>query len=155
MPFTEAKFRTIAILPAKEHPDCHFTEIPCDKIQRRICKDNTKPDCGRRCSFTARDVIYETSTSSYQWGAPCCKCDECAGNARPDYVTPYAYACINNVEPGRCPVKLRAYVGRESPVDCSAKRENRFWPLEGPCGKTVSPWPFPARWRQCANACAL
>lgn len=52
--------------------------------------------------------------------------------ARSDYITTYAYACINNVEPDRRPVKLRAYVGRESPADCFAERENRFWPLGGP-----------------------
>lgn len=70
---------------------------------------------------------------SCQWEAPC-KCDKCRrGRARPDYITTYAYACINNVEPpDRRPVKLRAYVGRESPVDCSAEHENRFWPLGGP-----------------------
>lgn len=49
-----------------------------------------------------------------------------------DYITTYAYACINNVEPDRRPVKLRAYIGRESPADCFAERENRFWPLGGP-----------------------
>lgn len=52
--------------------------------------------------------------------------------ACPDYITTYAYACINNVEPDRRPVKLRAYIGRESPTDCFAERENRFWPLGGP-----------------------
>jgi len=51
--------------------------------------------------------------------------------ACPDYITTYAYACINNVQADRRPVKLRAYIGRESPADCFAERENRFWLLGG------------------------
>jgi len=101
----------------------HFIEIIIrGKIRPRICKGNTKLR-----GFTTRRG--ETSTELSMRNAvqvrqmpPAC----------PDYITTYAYACINNVEPDRRPVKLRAYIGRESPADCFAECENRFWPLGGP-----------------------
>jgi len=109
--------------------DFHLAEIPIrGKIQPRICKGNTKlRQVATSCSFTARcgetstELSMRNTVQVRQVPAAC-----------PDYITTYAYAYINNVEPNRRPVKLRAYIGRESPADCFAERENRFWLLEGP-----------------------
>lgn len=109
--------------------DFHFAGILIrGKIRPRICKGNTKlrraaTSCSfmARCGETSTELSMRNVVQVRQVPAAC-----------PDYITTYAYACINNGESDRRPVKLRAYIGRESPADCFAERENRFWPLGGP-----------------------
>lgn len=52
------------------------------------------------------------------------------------YITTYAYVCINNVQPDpTSPVKLRAYVGCESPADCFAERAKSVLVTRGTVAK--------------------
>lgn len=110
----------------------------------RICKGNTKLRTKPRgCSFTAgcdmKQVVVVIN------GETSCKCDKRRRHgARLYYKRVCIYACINNVEPDpTSPVKLRAYVGCESPADCFAERAKSVLATRGTVAKRFPRDHFP------------